>query len=593
MSLVPGRCAHPLALALCAALVAVAASGCGGSDAGTPARSGVPAASKRGGELTMLWTQDVDSIDPGQTYYQMGFTVAYATQRPLFSWKPDDSEHPVPDLAAAPPEVAPDGCTVTVKLRTGVRFSPPVDRAVTAADVKYGIERGFFHTVNGGYVGAYFGDVRGAKMGAKPGAAIPGIATPDAHTVVFHLRERRGGKCTGGVLAGALAMPATAPVPADYAAAFDRSNPSSYGQHLVATGPYMVANDASGKAVGYQAGKRIRLVRNPSWDASTDYKPAYLDAIDMPQGNADTTVASRKVLEGHHLLSGDFSPPPVVLRDALRRTPDQLVRVPGAGIRWVALNTTIKPFDDVDVRRAVLAGFDRNAMRLTRGGAAAGDMPTHILNPGIPGFEEAGGMEGPGLDFLSHPSGDARLAASYFRKAGYPSGRYTGQGKPLLMVGTTGGVAQSAAEVAKENFAKLGFKVDLRLVTQDAMYTKFCNVPSAAVAICPNHGWLKDFSDPQTFLDPTFNGRNIIASNNANVAQLKDPEIDAAMRRAELLVAPSERARAWARIDTMISRQAPVIPWIWDRQPLLRSADVNGVASRFNDQWDLTFSSLR
>ena len=114
-----------------------------------------------------------------------------------------------------------------------------------------------------------------------------------------------------------------------------------------------------------------------------------------------------------------------------------------------------------------------------------------------PGFEEAGGLEGPGIDFMSKPAGDLALAAEYFKKAGYASGKYEGA-EELLMVGTSEGVAQKAAEVAKENFEKLGFKVNLRLVTQDAMYTKFCNSPPAKVAICPNVGWLKDFSDAQT-----------------------------------------------------------------------------------------------
>ena len=56
----------------------------------------------------------------------------------------------------------------------------------------------------------------------------------------------------------------------------------------------MIENDASGKAIGYEAGRRIHLVRNPNWDEATDYKPAYVDEIEMPQGNDDTTVASRK-----------------------------------------------------------------------------------------------------------------------------------------------------------------------------------------------------------------------------------------------------------------------------------------------------------
>jgi peptide/nickel transport system substrate-binding protein len=154
----------------------------------------------------------------------------------------------------------------------------------------------------------------------------------------------------------------------------------------------MIEQDAKGDAVGYQPGKRLHLVRNPAWDKRTDYKPAYLDEIDMPQGNDDTTVASRKILTGSHMVSGDWSPLPATLEEASTRRKSQLVLIPGISWRMVSLNTTIKPFDDIDVRKAVLAGFDRNAMRLARGGSLAGDMPTHFLPPGMNGFEEAGGI---------------------------------------------------------------------------------------------------------------------------------------------------------------------------------------------------------
>jgi peptide/nickel transport system substrate-binding protein len=536
-----------------------------------------------------LWTYDVDNLDCGISYYQMGYMVCYATQRPLYSWKPEDGHTPVPDLATADPQISSDGKTVTVKIRKGVKFSPPVNREVTSKDVKYAIERGFFNTVQNGYAGAYFGDVIGVKIGAKPGTTISGIETPDAQTIVFHLK--RG---TGGVLAGALALPLSAPVPEEYAKKFDAKQPSLYGQNQVATGPYMIENNASGKAVGYEAGRSIKLVRNPNWDKSTDYKPAYLDEIDMPQGNDDTTVASRRVLEGSHMLTGDFSPPPAVLAQVVRNSSqkDRLLLFPGGSIRWVSMNSTIKPFDNINVRKAVIAGFDREAMRLARGGELVGDIPTHQIPPGIPGFDEAGGLKGPGLDFMSHPSGDMALAAEYFKKAGYPSGKYTG-GKELLMVGTAEGVAQKAAEVAKENFERMGFKVRMRLVTQDAMYTRFCNSPPADVAICPNVSWGKDFADAQTILDPTFNGKNIVQAGNSNWPELNDPKINAAMDKAEVLTDPKQRAEAWGKIDDMVTAAAPAVPWIWDKQALIRSGDVNGAVSEFNSMWDLSWTSLK
>jgi peptide/nickel transport system substrate-binding protein len=580
--------------ALLALSLVVAACG-GGNDNKSGEKGtnqGTPAQGKRGGTLTVLSAGDVDFIDPGATYYQVGFQVTNATVRALYGYKSDDAVNAVPDLAESDPQISTDGCTVTVKIKQGIKFAPPVSRVITSKDVKYGIERGFFNTVNNGYAGAYFGDLKGAKPGVKPGTEIPGIETPDDQTIVFNLKKSPDGKCTGGVLAGALSLPLSAPVPKDWAAKYDKPNPSTYGQHQIDSGPYMIKNDSSGKSIGYQAGKQIELVRNPNWDKSTDFRPAYVDAITISEGNDDDTVASRKILDGNGMVNGDYSPPPQILRQLTTQDKNALTLVPTGGGRWIAMNTKVKPFDNVNVRKAVVAGFNRQALALTRGGKLLGDIPTHYIPPGVPGFDEAGGMAGPGLDFMSKPDGDAQLSAEYFKKAGYPSGKYTGKEK-LLMVGDNSGVAARTAEVAKENFDRMGFNVTLRLVTHDSMYTKFCNVPKANVAICPNVGWLKDFSDAQTYMDPTFNGKNILPQNNSNWSQLDVPALNAEMDKAHTLTDPKERAQAWADIDKKVTEQAPAVPWFWDKDALIHSKDVNGVPNAFNGLWDFSYTSLK
>ena len=71
------------------------------------------------------------------------------------------------------------------------------------------------------------------------------------------------------------------------------------------------------------------------------------------------------------MINGDFSPPPAILKQVVTQAEGPARRssraAAAAGSR---MNTTIKPFDDVNVRKAVIAGFDRDALRLTRGGAA-------------------------------------------------------------------------------------------------------------------------------------------------------------------------------------------------------------------------------
>ena len=115
------------------------------------------------------------------------------------------------------------------------------------------------------------------------------------------------------MVAQALSLPVSAPVPEDYAKQFDAENPSTYGEHVAFTGPYMVENDAETGELdrlhagqGDQAGPQPEL--GPRGTATTG--PAYLDEITFQEGFADTASASRKILDGERQVNGDFPPPP-------------------------------------------------------------------------------------------------------------------------------------------------------------------------------------------------------------------------------------------------------------------------------------------
>ena len=291
-----------------------------------------------------MYAADVDKIDPGQTYYQYGMNVAYATQRPLYSYKPDDASNLEPDLAEGPPEIAEDGKTVTVKIRTGVKFSPPVDREVTSADVKYGLERGF--------TAAGRGPVRGRLHGQPDGPE--GVPGRQGGRDRGHRDARRpDDRPRSSTPRAAPSSPPRCrcrprrPVPKEYAQKFDRKQPSAYGENQVATGPYMVENDESGKLTGYTPGTEIKLVRNPNWDASTDYKPAYVDSITIKEGN-DPDVASRQILEGQAQVSGDFQLPAPILKSVSQGDQKDLMELspPTGRFRYIAVRTDRPPFDN-------------------------------------------------------------------------------------------------------------------------------------------------------------------------------------------------------------------------------------------------------
>ncbi|MEA2293489.1 MAG: peptide/nickel transport system substrate-binding protein, partial [Solirubrobacteraceae bacterium] len=152
---------------------------------------------------------------------------------------------------------------------------------------------------------------------------------------------------------------------------------------------------------------------------------------------------------------------------------------------------------------------------------------------------------------------------------------------------------RKTAEVFQNQMGKLGFQLNLREVPQDTLYTKFCSVPKANVALCPNVGWFKDFSDPQSMLDATFNGKNILQQGNVNWPQLNVPAINDAMAAAALKPVGPERNKAWAQVNHMIAEQAPAIPLTWDKTAVVQSKDVVGVANGYYAAHDFTFSSLK
>jgi peptide/nickel transport system substrate-binding protein len=584
--------------------LALVVAGCGGDDSSGGSSGGGQSAGgakvgegKQGGAFTFLAAGDVDYLDPGQTYYTFGFMVHYAVNRTLYSFKPDDDEKPVPDIADGEPQISEDGKTITVKIKSGIKFAPPVNREVTSKDIKYGIERAFTSNVPSGYASSYFAEIEGAPPAPvsidelKP---FSGLETPDDTTLVIKLT-----KAVAPRVAAALVMPITTPVPEEYAKKFDQENPSRYNENVAFTGPYMVKNDSSGKTTGWDPGKRIEIVRNPNWDKNTDYRPAFLDSITIEEGNDDLTVASRRTLAGQKLLCCDSGQPPIsILKRALTRNKDQLGRTPGGGTRWIALNTTIKPFDNINVRKAIIAGFDRTALRLTRGGEEVGPIAQSYIPPGIPGNDESGGEKGfTEFDWMQKPEGDPELSKKYMlaaKEEGVPvtaDGKYAGDQK-FLTIATNADPGLQTAQVAQTEFNKLGFKLNFRKVPQDTLYTKFCDVPKAKIAICPNVGWFKDFTDPEAMLEPTFDGKAIKPAGNVNWSQIDDKAINDAMAKAAL-VTGDDRKQAWADINKQVVAQAPGIPYTWDDSFQLASKDLSAVMNGYTTTWDLTYSSLK
>jgi peptide/nickel transport system substrate-binding protein len=539
----------------------------------------------------VVQVEDFEHLDPGQSYFELDYEITSATQRSLYSYKPNTFSEVTPDLAEGPAQVSDDNKLITIKIRKGVKFSPPWNKEVTANDVVYAFERVANENVANPYWEGYLKSVEGMKLGK--GGPIPGVKATGKYTVQIKLTEPQA-----PIVVASMVLPWSAPVPKEYAQKYDEKKPSEYLNHVLSTGPYMLKKSGAGTVLGtgYQAGKSLTLVRNPNWSGPStgDFRPAYLNEIKVSIGG-DPNVIGRQVLEGSHLVQSD-SPAAPVLKLAFQqhRSQLQISAGGGAGDRYIALNNSDGPFKNVNLRKAVWAAMDREALNRLRGGKLIADLATHFIWDGIPGFEEAGGFTGPKFDYNEHGQGDMAVAEKYMKLAGYPSGKYTGN-ETIQVIGDNSAPANNVAEAVNQTLKSLGFKTHFNLVEHTVMYSKYCGVVSEKIDVCPNVGWIPDFGDPQAVLDVPFNG-NLIAKvgTNSNWGLVNHPKINAAMEAASKVVGEKARGEAWGKIDRELVEEAVVVPYQWAKEPFIESKDVAGVGEYWNSgSWDYAFTSLK
>ena len=250
-------------------------------------------------------------------------------------------------------------------------------------------------------------------------------------------------------------------------------------------------------------------------------------------------------------------------RRSTQRTKDQLVaRSPSGGGRYIALNTTIKPFDDINVRKAVIAGLrPRRAAARRAAASSSATSPTHLIPPGHAGFEEAGGLKGPGVDFRRSRRANTALSAEYFKKAGYPSGKYDGRrdapdGRPPTRASRT-----RRPRSRRSNFEKMGFKVRLRLVSQTPCTRRFCNVAAGEGRDLPERRLAQGLRRRSDDARPDVQRQEHPPAGQLQLAAAQRPEDQQGDGQGRGADRPEgARRRRGATIDKMVTEQAPGRP---------------------------------
>src|SRR5215472_5515892 len=242
---------------------------------------------RRGGTVRVAWVDPPDSFDPAiganltawdcitELVYFGGF-MAYDQQ----------FGGPVPNLAAAPPTISPDGTTLTFQIRPEVKSYN--GQTIVAGDFKSGWERTLgpkTQTWGASYLSSIVGT---SAITSGKTTKLEGVEARGDSTLVVHLTA------PDFTVLNALTLPITAPVPSEEVARLGKA----WSQRPVGYGPFKITSYDS-------AAQTARFDRNP------DYFYAglpYLDAIEYHWG-VDPQIELLQLEHGDIDIIGDGIPP--------------------------------------------------------------------------------------------------------------------------------------------------------------------------------------------------------------------------------------------------------------------------------------------
>jgi peptide/nickel transport system substrate-binding protein len=515
---------------------------------------------KKGGTITMAISQDWDSVDTGDTYYALSWNLARIYSRSLLMFNPTpgaDGNKLVPDLATSLGVPTDGGKTWTYHIRQGVKFSDGSE--VTSADVKYGVLRSLDKTVlvNGP---TYFNDWLNLPAGYKGPYKDPNvntdqaISTPDKYTIVFHLNKPFGDFDYFAML------PATAPVPQA------KDTGVNYKNVYVSSGPYMFQN--------YVAGKGFNLVRNPYWDPKTDpYRKAlpneYVIKLGVNANDIDQQIISGSIqvdLAGTGVQTATLS--------SVLSNPDLKARAdnPTAARLWyTSILPTVKPFDNINCREAVMYAADKTGYQTAYGGPlAGGDIATSLMPPIIPGYQKTDEFpDGTGN------TGDATKAKAALTACGMPNGFSTN-----IAYRSDRPKEKATAEALQQSLQKVGIKLTLKGYPTGDYFSTDVGRPSFTIqnniGMAVN-GWGADWNDGFGFLQQITDGRVIRPSGGSSNLSVNFPSINDLIDKAMVETDATTRNADWAGIDKAVMDQAVILPGVWAKAVLLRGKGLTNV----------------
>lgn len=490
---------------------------------------------KRGGRMIVTYKSDPGTLDPAIGYNWQNWPMMRALFSRLVTYQPGTTKIVLD--AAESYHISSDGTEYTFKLRKGLKFADGTP--LTAHDVAYSINR-VVDPATSSPGQSFFSPIVGynAMVGGKA-KTLSGISVPDDHTIVFRIHK------PNVVFLQVLSMNFASIVSPQAVSAHAKD----VAHHPMGSGPFVMTSWTPGNEVVFR--------RNEHY-----FEPGipYLDEVRFQLG-IDELTAYFKLLRGEVDLLGDGVPgSQLALVKRSPRYKSMLVVGRPLETSYITLNTQMKPFDDVRVRRAINMAIDKKAIiRVINGRGAPANQ---VLPPEMPGYDK---------DYKGYPY-DPAQAKKLLAEAGHPNGFET------ELYAMNADPNPRIAQAIQAQLASIGVKVTLRVLAQ-AQVIAIAGTPGKAPMVWSGGlAWVDDFPDPSDFYGPIL-GSGSAVKGGWNWAFYKNPKLDKMAADADAMFHKDQRdARLalWRKIFRGVMHDAPWVPVFNQVDYTLHSKNVAG-----------------
>ncbi len=469
--------------------------------------------------MTVTWSANPQSIDPRSIYTAEDWNIGRALYEGLYTDNQDFQL--VPTVASSMPQISDNGTVYTISLRKDVMWSN--GQPVTAQDF-VGTLRAELASGSSSPNGYLWYMIKGSSDYEAGKSQYLGITALDDYTLQYTLSQ------PFTAFPYVLSVPASFPV---CQAALSTVNTSP-----VTDGPYVITS--------WTKGVEMVLGKNPQYKQANPYPDSII--FDF---NVDPSVGTLRVQNGQADLVGDGIPSANYLQ--LIGNPQTQANITSGAVPSVillALNTQVKPFNNLKVRQAI--EYAINKQHLLQLMNNRGEVATSILPRTLPGFE---------TDTYNPYPYNVSMAKQLLTEAGYPNGFSTELGLASEQTGSD----EISTEV-KNDLQAVGINVNVKPLPQDV----------AAMAQVPmmTYSWYMDYPDPADFIDGFVASPAVVGGSNPSF--LSDPAVVQLAQQADQMANGASRVQAYETIDQRAMEDAGYVPLFFPELTYLHSSRVQG-----------------